>query len=210
MSLRKKLTRHRYSKHRYCRHIYPALPVVCISLLAVLAFPLDTPALAYYQTSVQQGEVWRLFTAHFLHTNLTHLAMNLAALWIAFLLHKQYYAPKEYLSVFSITALGCLGMLSIFSPQIPHYVGLSGVLHGLLLYYGVKEALNKLMLGWLLAVGVIAKVSYEQYKGPSTELASAIQANVIIDGHLYGAISGAVAFMGMHMISTVKLGTVNK
>jgi len=201
MPLHKKLT-----AHPLYTHIYPALPVASISVLALLAFLFDglAPTLAYYQKSVQQGDVWRLFTAHFLHTNFTHLAMNLTALWIAFLLHKQHYTPTEYLTVFGVTALGCLGLLYAFSPDIPHYVGLSGVLHGVLLYYGAKEALHKLKLGWLLVIGVVAKIAYEQYTGPSTELAFAIQANVIIDGHLYGAMSGGLAFMGIHIASITR------
>ena len=51
--------------------------------------------------------------------------------------------------------------------------------------------------GWLLLIGLALKVGYEQREGSSEQVANLIDANVAIDAHLFGALTGVVIFMLM-------------
>ena len=55
--------------------------------------------------------------------------------------------------------------------------------------------------GWLLLAGVAVKLGYEQYTGSSDGVADLINATVAVDAHLYGALSGALIFLLMWVLS---------
>ena len=71
--------------------------VTLVTIVALLAFIFDqqlSETLVYQRGLIAQGEVWRLITGHFLHTNGYHLSMNLAALILLCLLHGKFYNIK--------------------------------------------------------------------------------------------------------------------
>lgn len=116
--------------------------------------------------------------------------MNLGALLLILMLHQLYYSLKSF--VFLLLA-GCVGislLLFLFSPDIHIYVGLSGWLHCFITVGALLDIKHKIQSGWLILLGVIAKVTYEQWQGPDAELAELIDANVAIDAHLYGVLCG--------------------
>ncbi|MDU0355165.1 rhombosortase [Paraglaciecola aquimarina] len=80
----------------------------------------------------------------------------------------------------------------MFAPELVWYVGLSGVLHGLFIVGAYKDIINHMYSGWLLLIAVWIKVLYEQFSGQNQQVASLIDANVAIDAHLFGSISGAI------------------
>lgn len=144
--------------------------------------------LEYHRAEPEQ--VWRALTGHLLHSNHWHLVMNLGALLLMLMLHQLYYSLSSFaLLLFS----GCVGisvLLYQFSPDIQIYVGLSGWLHCFITVGALLDIKHKIQSGWLILLGVIAKVAYEQWQGPDAELAALIDANVAIDAHLYGVICG--------------------
>jgi len=76
------------------------------------------------------------------------------------------------------------------------YAGLSGVLHGLIVF-GALAAWRRDRKGiWLVAVVLVGlKLVMEQLRGVPGSLSDLIGAPVAVDGHLWGAISGAVAVL---------------
>ena len=83
-------------------------------------------------------------------------------------------------------------MILFCSSDIQVYVGLSGVLHAVLCIGAIKDIQYKEPTGKILLLGLVFKVGYEQYQGPNAELGQLIDANVAIDAHLYGVISGFI------------------
>jgi rhomboid family GlyGly-CTERM serine protease len=167
-------------------------PIV-ISLLAVIAYLFDDLLMTnfiYQRDLIAQGEVWRLITGHFFHTNINHLILNLAALWLLWALHKGYYRPATYGALFLFSALICSSGLFYFSPQLFRYVGLSGVLHGVFVWGAIEDIKHRDITGYLLFVGVWLKIIYEQLYGANSDISHLIEANVAIDAHLWGAIGG--------------------
>ena len=169
---------------------YIVLALLCL----LLALTPDSwhLALRYSRAGLEQSEYWRLITAHLLHSNNWHLLMNLAGLLLVALLHGKYFSPAALLSQWFIAALLISIALYFGSAQIHAYVGLSGLLHAMLMLGAVKDIQLKQRGGYLLFAGLLLKVAYEQWQGPDSDLATLIAANVAIDAHLYGVITGLV------------------
>lgn len=165
--------------------MYPVL--IFTSLLCVL-FQLE-PVQAWVvwdKNAIADGQWWRILTGNFSHTNYSHLLMNLAGLWIISYLFQPN--KKQLLSALLLISLVTGFALLLSSIQI--YVGLSGTLHGLFGLFALREALNGRNSSWLLVFGLIAKIAWEQFVGPSSTTGELINARVAIEAHLAGALAG--------------------
>jgi len=171
------------------------LCIIIVSIILALTEPMSSDWFAYDRHQLIDFQWWRLITGHFLHTNSTHLLLNTAGLTLLWALHGQYYQTPRYLIIFFLLCLGTSGGLYLFAPQMQWYVGLSGVLHGLFVIGAYFDIKNKLKSGWLMLIGVWLKVLHEQIYGASEDVAQLIAANVAIDAHLFGTITGCIIIL---------------
>jgi rhomboid family GlyGly-CTERM serine protease len=88
--------------------------------------------------------------------------------------------------------------LYFLDPRIDWYVGLSGVLHGLMAAGALLLLLRGETLGALLAIGLCGKLIYEQAFGALPFTARSTGGAVIVAAHLYGAAGGFVAAGASH------------
>jgi rhomboid family GlyGly-CTERM serine protease len=149
---------------------------------------------SYLRLSITQGQVWRLVTGNLLHTNVWHLLMNLAGLWVILFLHEMHY-KKQPVLIYGLFLSLCLfeGLgLYFYYPELLSYVGLSGVLHGLFSFGAIMDIKKGYRSGYLLFLGVLAKVYYEQSYGASSSVVELIDARVATESHLVGVISGII------------------
>ncbi len=112
--------------------------------------------------------------------------MNLAGLWIISYL---FQSSKKQL-VAALLVISLATGVALLSSSIQIYVGLSGTLHGLFGLFALKEALNGRKSSWLLVLGLVTKVAWEQLIGPSSTTGELIDARVAIEAHLAGALAG--------------------
>jgi len=166
--------------------------LVFVLLLVILHFLPESlrSGLEYHRAEPEQ--VWRALTGHLLHSNHWHLVMNLGALLLMLMLHQLYYSLHSFALLLVSGCIGISLLLYLFSPDIQIYVGLSGWLHCFITVGALLDIKHKIQSGWLILLGVIAKVAYEQWRGPDAELAALIDANVAIDAHSYGVICGLI------------------
>lgn len=182
------------------KHQSPYLTVTVVSLLcAALYFSGLETTLAYQRDLIKDGQVWRLLTGNFLHTNHWHLLMNVAGLWTIVLLHEVHYRAKDLAILIAVLALMQGLSLLIFFPETKGYVGLSGVLHGLFIYGAVRDINHGMKTGYLLTLGVIVKVAYEQIYGASHEITALIGARVATESHFIGVVSGICCLGGLYV-----------
>jgi len=171
------------------------LLVCAVAFLSLIAYFFDDDianTFVYHHQLISQGELWRIFTGHFFHTNGYHLLLNLAALLLLWALHGQFYTLWNYSLLFITSASVCSVGLYFCSPDISQYVGLSGVLHGIFVFGAMMDIRHHDKTGYLLFIGVWLKVAHEQFYGASEEVSTLINASVAIDAHLWGAIGGLI------------------
>lgn len=175
--------------------VYAAL---AISMLLAALLPENWQlALHYQRSALEQGQLWRAISGHLLHANHWHLLLNLAGLLLALLLHGRYLSARQLLLQWLVFTLAISALLYLFSAHIYSYVGLSGVLHAMLTLGAIKDVQQAERSGYLLLAGLLVKVGYEQWQGPDAELASLIGADVAIDAHLYGVLTGVLLALAL-------------
>jgi rhomboid family GlyGly-CTERM serine protease len=174
--------------------LFQRFGIVCAIVLVCAALSLGGDAwLAwgrYDRSAVQQGELWRLLTGHFVHLGWSHTLLNVVALGLLASLLEDVLRPLEWVIAFVVSIAVIDIGLYFFSRSVQWYVGLSGVLHGLATLGALRACQRRMLLGYLLAIGIVAKVAWEQLYGASPFSAAAAGGPVVSDAHLYGAIGG--------------------
>lgn len=146
--------------------------------------------LAYEREGLQAGQAWRLLSAHLVHLGWSHLALNVAGLAIIAWLVGHVFSGLRWLLIMLLSIAAIDAGLWFLNAEIEWYVGLSGMLHGLLvagLFVGVA---NRDREALVLSAFVIAKIAWEQFSGPLPGSESTAGGVVIVDAHLYGAFGG--------------------
>lgn len=184
------------SKSNFLSSFGPFLLLATLMLL-LHVFPDLITTFEYNRNAIQSGQVWRIFTGHLLHTNNYHLALNLAALILLALIHNKFYSPKLLTTFYVTTSIAVSTGIYLFTPEMIYYVGLSGILHGLFVLGALYDIKHKEKTGYLLLIGIVAKVLHEQWFGATESLKQLIDADVAIDSHLYGMCTG-IAFFFLH------------
>jgi rhomboid family GlyGly-CTERM serine protease len=163
---------------------------VLAMVLLQLAHQFTEPWLQYDRSGILAGQWWRLLTGHWVHFNVRHLVLNIAGMMVMVWLFAGALTRRQLLcAVLLSTAMIDAGML-LWMPDLHHYVGLSGVLHGVLAAGCIAwwRSEPRLLAGALTAV-LVGKLLWEQLYG---ELPLAGEMTVIVNAHLYGAIGGAL------------------
>lgn len=162
-------------------------------LLALAALPVGwIDALAYQRAGIAGGQWWRLISAHFVHLNLTHAAMNAAALALVWLVLHRAATAAGWLLLGLLLGVSLALALWWLAPELQRYVGASGVLHGLVAFGALRLLKRQRIECVLLLVGLIVKLAWEQRFGASAQTAAWIGGRVIVDAHAYGALAGAL------------------
>ncbi len=145
----------------------------------------QSSSLAYQREAVQMGEYWRLFSAHWIHLNVWHWLFNVAAWPLIYLLSGTSIPARHW----CIACLWCCFGVSagLWWSDVIWYVGLSGVLHGLLVV--ALSGCRERWLAILVGLGLLVKLVWEQV-AIGAQHSAWIGHPVLVDAHLYGAVSG--------------------
>ena len=148
--------------------------------------------LRFERTGIAAGEAWRLLTGHLVHLGVSHTLLNLAGLVLVWVLVGRAFSTRQWLWIMagSVAAID-LG-LWFGSPSLEWYVGLSGLLHGMLAAGIVAGLAARSGEAVVLAVVVAGKLAWEQFAGPLPGSEATSGGAVIVDAHLYGVIGGAL------------------
>lgn len=167
-----------------------ALVVICLAL-AVGGEPVRLWA-RYERAALEAGQLWRLATGHLVHLGVDHLLLDLGALVLIRLVIGTALSAGAWIGATLVSMAAIDAGLYFGSPEIAWYVGLSGVLHGLLVAGAFALLGTDRTFAALLLVGVAAKLAWEHAVGPLPWSAEATGGPVITAAHLYGAIGGAL------------------
>ena len=178
----------------------PIIVVLSCGLLQV-GMPATNEALRYHRVLISDGELWRLFSAHFIHLGWRHYLMNGTALLLIYWLYADRLSPLFVVLVCLASSLAVgLGLL-VLSPHVTWYVGLSGVLHGLFAFGALCDLPRRRWIGIVVLSLLILKLAWEQRYGPIPGSESTAGGPVIVSAHLYGAVGGLLTFVGLRFIA---------
>lgn len=167
--------------------------LILVSLLPALAGDTARRLLRYERSEIAAGELWRLLTGHFVHLGMTHYVLNVAGLALVWLLAGRNLPASGWLFVIALSIAGIDLGFWFLDTGLAWYVGLSGLLHGMLTA-GILAGWRRAPLeSAAIAVVIVAKLAWEQLVGPMPGSESTAGGPVVVNAHLYGAISGLVA-----------------
>ena len=178
--------------------------VLCVSGALLLGDDSTREWLRFDRSLVSDFQYWRLLSGHFVHLGTSHFVLNAAGLLLVWHLVGRQLSARQWLfvgfgSIFSID----LGFW-LFEPQLTWYVGLSGLLHGVLAAGIVAGWTKDRPMAQVLAFMIIAKLAYEQFVGPLPGSEASSGGSVVVASHLYGAVGGgfAAAFLAIRQRHT--------
>ena len=181
------------------------LPAALVAAMLAIMLGGETAAAAlrYERAAVLRGELWRLLSGHVVHADWTHLTWNVLGLLLVWVLFAGEYTVGGWLALMlaSTAAIG-LGFLT-FEPELAWYVGLSGVLHGLMaagLVAWLHTRRDPLTL--VVAAVFLAKLAWEHVYGPLPFTAGSLSVPIVHEAHSYGAIGGTVCALVMRKRGT--------
>ncbi len=181
------------------------LPVValCGSFAAILLqFQPDSLAslLEYKRSAVSQGEIWRLFTANWVHADWSHFVFDLLA-FAATAAMAERLSRRHTIKCIVVASLAVTIVVHSLLPALSTYRGLSGVDSALYTFvvttWTIRAHQTKdrtaLATTGLLMSALIAKMTYEAMTGQATFVSQMTSGTVVVPlAHCTGALVGAI------------------
>ena len=172
-------------------YLLVGLLLVCMSIFQALPAPWRE-LLRFDRNAIGNGEIWRIVTGHYVHLGWGHLALNAAALALGTWIFGADRRPLQWFNATLVSTLACGLGLWWLSPGIASCVGLSGVLHGLMIVGTGSWILRGEPVGWWLAAFWALKLGWEQLRGEVPWTAALAGGAVVTDAHLWGAAGGVL------------------
>ena len=170
----------------------PATLAATALLLVLVAEP-GREFLRFERSAIANGEIWRLLTGHLVHLGPTHAVLNVAGLLLVWYLVGRDLLERQWLWVIGASIVAIDAGLWFLNTRLDWYVGLSGILHGMLAAGVVAGFLAKRLESSIIGIIVGAKLAFEQLVGPLPGSESTSGGAVVVDAHLYGVVGGIVA-----------------
>ena len=150
-------------------------------------------ALRYERAAIGSGEFLRLLAGHAVHLGVEHFVMNVAGLALVWYLVGSAYSASQWLVIIaSSIAVMDLGFW-VLMPELDWYVGLSGLLHGMLAAGVAGIWRSRRPEAMIILALMILKLGYEALIGPVPGTGDMAGGDVITEAHGLGAIGGIIS-----------------
>lgn len=150
-------------------------------------------ALRYDRLAIADGQLWRIWTAHFVHLGWQHASLNLLGLLLCGWLTPAAALRGLWRQALWL-ALGVGLCLWAFSPEVPNYVGFSGVLYGLFVWSLAPQAWRGDRFAGLALLLVLGWMLWQWLGEPLRAEQQWIGGSVIGVAHVYGFVLAALAW----------------
>lgn len=171
----------------------PFLVLALASVTVAAAGEGAAAALRYDRAALGEGEWWRVLGAHLVHLGPSHLALNIAGLALVGWLTGRAWGAAGWSAITLAAAIAVCAGLWFLDPAVDWYVGLSGVLHGMLAAGLLPGLLRREPERLLLALLLVGKLVWETVAGPLPGSEASAGGPVLVQSHCYGALGGAAA-----------------
>ena len=184
------------------------LPVITLLLVGsgvvVALFPGSSSWLIYDRSAILSGEIWRMFTGHWIHFSTSHLVYDLLALGIAgWIIETQKLPHFGWLCL--LTPWLISAVLLFFEPQMKVFGGLSALATTAIVYlalFGLHDAPPWRWVCLAALMCIVGKILFEMTTGRMIFVTTGnIPVTVAVAGHISGALI-ALLFYGQSKIFT--------
>lgn len=175
---------------KYLINGYALLILAALAIVISFGGSTASEALRYQRDAILAGQFWRILTAPLVHLNWSHTLMNVGGLIIIWGLFGQVIANRAWVFITLGCALAISSGLLLLNPEVSWYVGLSGILHGCFTAGAIAEWRTHKQTCIVMLLLVCSKLLWEQMFGSLPGSAETAGGKVIVDAHLYGAITG--------------------
>lgn len=163
-------------------------------LVAASAVGLWLPAnLLDWQPELALSQPWRAFTAAFVHWSDQHLFANLFAAAVVGAYGWAAQLPRAQ-AVAWLAAWPLSHVMLLVRPELLHYGGLSGMLHGgvaiTCLFLLLRAQGGRRVVGALVSLGLVIKLAGETPWGPALQRSEEWDIAVVPLAHTTGALAG--------------------
>ena len=172
-----------------------ALPgtIVIIATVALLIGDVATEALRYDRAAIASGEFLRLVSGHAVHLGVAHYLLNVAGLLVVWYLVGAAFPNRVWVVIISASIAAMDAGFWFLLPTLGWYVGLSGLLHGILAAGITGIWRTRRTEALILAALMLGKLIYEALIGPLPGSEGTAGGDVVTEAHLLGAIGGFLA-----------------
>jgi rhomboid family GlyGly-CTERM serine protease len=183
----------------------PAPPWLVMLLAAVAGgvslLPDAGAGLAYQRDLIAAGELWRLFTGHFVHWSHSHLVWDLCT-FLALGAACELRSRKRLLACLLASAVAIPGAVWLLLPELELYAGLSGIDSALFALLGgelVHEQWKRgnaaaLAIALVFCLAFVLKTGFEMTNGGTVFVGDLAPGIVSVPlAHLTGAVVGLTA-----------------
>ncbi len=148
--------------------------------------------LRYDRVWIGQGEFWRLLSGHLTHLGWAHLAWNSAGFGLVWFLVGGAFPVRTWLVIITVSLATIDAGFWFLNPELYWYVGMSGLIYGLLAA-GIVRRLRRIDTETVvLLLFLIVKIAWEQFNGPVPGSEATSGGPVVVDAHLYGVLGGVL------------------
>jgi len=157
--------------------------------------------LTYHQNTFQNTFqnnfklLWMWFTAHLIHLNWEHWALNILAFSVTLLLFKEVWTLSFVSWIYVISAWTVTLGLIFFEPNVTYYMGFSGVLHAYLIAGALTYIHVDKRIAYFMTILITLKVWYEFFTQKSVWVSALTDMPVVLNAHAYGWVGGILVFL---------------
>ena len=171
------------------------LPLITLLLVGsgvvIALFPGWTAWLIYDRSAILSGEIWRMFTGHWVHFSTSHLVYDLLALgiagWICETKKLPYFGWLCLLAPWLISTV-----LLVFEPQMKSFGGLSALATTAIVYlalFGLHDAAPWRWVCLAALLGFFGKILFEMSTGRMMFATTGNVSTVVsVASHISGAL----------------------
>lgn len=180
--------------------------LVALAALTLLATSQPLYETLYFDaTLVSHGQIWRPFTTWLVQANVEHWLVNLWGLVVIAIV-----IPRRLsrVNVVGMTAIWLLSSVCLWLSDYQAYVGLSGLLYGLLFwsiaqspFYG--KPIKAAVLGAIIVKVVVENSALPWFK--EAWLSQWIGSEIAHESHAWGLVSGIIVFAGYSLFQRFPL-----
>mgnify|MGYP001555317035 FL=1 len=169
----------------------PVITLLMIGAAIIIAlFPGWSPWLIYDRTAILSGQIWRMFTGHWVHFSATHLIYDSLALGVAgWIIETQKLPRFGWLCLLAPWLISAV--LLWLEPQMRFFGGLSALATAAIVYLALFGLHDKAPWRWVCAVallGIVGKIILEASIGQMPFATTGnIPTTVCVTGHVCGA-----------------------